>query len=253
MELGTVGKASISVQTQNRAGYRSRQYTKEVYFIGVNYGKMDIVVFEDLIGVHWEVVGEDFGATYSLYRLGPGEELPGTMIATNIQPDGPPANGFVPYHYTDRSVEPGVAYRYYVDGRFTLDYQGSTREYVTESPTATATAMLAIPQASMVSQASPNPFRDQVAVSVSIPPSYTDRAVGAQQIQQRVATSVTVDVYDVAGRKIRNLNQSSSFLEVLTVSWDGRNQRGESVPSGVYFIRAAAADATGVTKVLLLR
>lgn len=253
MQLGTVGKTSIAVQTKNRAGYRSRPFFKDVYFIGVNYGKMDVVVLPDRIALSWDVVGEDFGAAYTLYRLEADEALPGTVVASNIQPSGPSVNGFTPYQSVDRSVKPGTEYRYYVDGRFTLVYEGASREYFTESPTAVVTAMLEVPTGALVSRASPNPFRDEVSVSVSIPKTYAQTTVGAQQIQQRVATAVDVSVFDVAGRRIRNLEQSSQFASVLTLRWDGRDQKGNSVPSGVYFIKASAGEQTGVAKVLLLR
>jgi hypothetical protein len=253
IQLGSSGRNTISVVTKNRAGYSSRAFTKELYFIGVNYGKTDIQVYKDVVSLNWEVIGEDFGATYTVYRLEPGDDLPGTIIAEDVQPAGESTNGFVPYRVNDKKVVPGREYRYYVDGHIVLDIDGTLHEYTTESNIASATAMLEIPAGKLLSHASPNPFRDQVSVSVAVPATYTETTVGAQQLQQRVATSVDVSVYDVAGRRIRDLNRSTEFTSVLTLRWDGRDQNGRSVPSGVYFIKASAGELAGVTKVLLLR
>ena len=87
IELGTSGKNSIAIVTKNRAGYTSRAFVKELFFIGVNYGKTDIAVYEDHVALSWEVIGEDFGARYNVHRLEPGEPLPGRIIA---EMSGPP-------------------------------------------------------------------------------------------------------------------------------------------------------------------
>jgi hypothetical protein len=58
--------------------------------------------------------------------------------------------------------------------------------------------------------------------------------------------SSPVEVYDVAGRRIRTLEARSG-----EVDWDGADDRGARVPAGVYFGRVP--DRSGAARVVLLR
>ena len=40
---------------------------------------------------------------------------------------------------------------------------------------------------------------------------------------------------------------------VHTVAWDGRDERGQAAPSGIYFLRIDANDAVATRKVAFLR
>ena len=70
----------------------------------------------------------------------------------------------------------------------------------------------------------PNPCISSTQVSYSIP------AGG-------LADEVSLAVYDLAGRRIRTLVGSDTNANPGLVSWDCRNDRGQPVPSGVYFIQ----------------
>jgi len=64
---------------------------------------------------------------------------------------------------------------------------------------------------------------------------------------------VTIDIYDVAGRRIRTLVDQIQAPGVRSTTWDGRNTRGERVASGVYFYRMSAAKFVSTHKLVLLR
>ena len=70
----------------------------------------------------------------------------------------------------------------------------------------------------------PNPCISSTQVSYSVP------AGG-------LADDVSLAVYDLAGRRIRTLVGSDAGGNPGLVSWDCRNDRGQPVPSGVYFIQ----------------
>jgi flagellar hook assembly protein FlgD len=118
--------------------------------------------------------------------------------------------------------------------------------------------MIPIPSGVIISNAAPNPFRDHTTLSISIPPTYKDLEInsgsgGTGNFLAQVATAVDVAVFDVAGRRVKTLRVDKVFDPVVTLSWDGTNTKNESVPSGIYFVRAQAGDVTGVSKVLLIR
>ena len=64
---------------------------------------------------------------------------------------------------------------------------------------------------------------------------------------------VTIKVYDVLGRPVKDLYHDRVYATVVTESWDGTNQAGNPVPSGMYFIRAKAGEWTGEKKLLVIR
>ncbi len=84
----------------------------------------------------------------------------------------------------------------------------------------------------------PNPFRDRTEVSFSLP----------EAAESRVA------VFDVAGRRVRELSGGVLAAGTHRVTWDGRDDAGAPAASGNYFVRLETGGmAPLVTRVLLLR
>jgi len=88
--------------------------------------------------------------------------------------------------------------------------------------------------------ASPNPCTSSTTVSYSLP---ADKSGG----------SASLAVFDVAGRRVRNLQADSKSAAFNTVRWDGRNERGALAPAGVYFIQLSWRNKTQSTRVVLIR
>jgi hypothetical protein len=83
----------------------------------------------------------------------------------------------------------------------------------------------------------PNPFNPMTTVFLEIPRS----------------GSVRVEIFDLAGRRVRTL--ANGFYEAggHELVWRGRNDAGGDVSSGVYFVRLVGADIRLVHEMLLLR
>ncbi len=84
---------------------------------------------------------------------------------------------------------------------------------------------------------SPNPFRDAATIAYELP----------------ARARVTVGVYDVAGRLVRQVADGTVEAGPHAVQWDGRDSSGRSVASGVYFCRIDADGASETQRVVLLR
>jgi len=83
----------------------------------------------------------------------------------------------------------------------------------------------------------PNPFN----------PSTTIRyAVGG-------TGAVTLRVYDVAGHLVRTLVDAQRSPGTYEARWDGRDERGRGVASGVYFYRLRAGDFSQTRRMVLLK
>lgn len=63
------------------------------------------------------------------------------------------------------------------------------------------------------------------------------------------AAAVTLEVFDLSGRRIATLLDESRPAGYNVVRWNGKNTRGHAVGSGIFFVRLRAADATEVQKI----
>lgn len=73
------------------------------------------------------------------------------------------------------------------------------------------------------------------------------------QLTLPAAGSVTLDVFDARGARVRRLHAGPLGAGVQIMSWDGRDDRGAAAASGVYFVRAVAAARTLTAKAILVR
>jgi hypothetical protein len=83
----------------------------------------------------------------------------------------------------------------------------------------------------------PNPFNPTTTIDYSIPQ----------------AGNVELVIYNTAGQKIRTLinqMQDASFYKVV---WDGRDESGQSVASGIYFYRLVAGNFSKIEKMTLIK
>jgi hypothetical protein len=85
----------------------------------------------------------------------------------------------------------------------------------------------------------PNPFNPKTTIAYSI----AERGL------------VTLRIYTVSGQLVKTLVNSSQAPRVsgYSVEWDGRNDNGAAVASGVYLYRLSARDFCETKKIVLLR
>lgn len=93
------------------------------------------------------------------------------------------------------------------------------------------------PRAFALEQNYPNPFNPETAFEFRLPQP--------AQIQ--------LDVFDLTGRRLRTLAQKKLAAGVYKEKWDGKNDAGEPVPSGVYVYRLRAGSFVQSRKMILLR
>jgi len=84
------------------------------------------------------------------------------------------------------------------------------------------TAAEGLPTAFSLAQNSPNPFNPMTEISFAVPQG---------------AGLVRLDIFDVRGQKVRSLAQEALPAGQHTRVWNGRNDEGRAVASGVYFYR----------------
>lgn len=82
----------------------------------------------------------------------------------------------------------------------------------------------------------PNPFNPTTTIQFALPEQ----------------TQVTLTIFDVSGRKVRTLVNESRAANRHSVVWDGRDDRGQMVGSGVYFYKLDAGSFTQTRKMMRL-
>jgi YVTN family beta-propeller protein len=86
-------------------------------------------------------------------------------------------------------------------------------------------------------QNAPNPFNPTTSIKFTIAED----------------SYVTLAVYDVSGRRIKTLVNRDLKADFYRVEWDGRNDEGRKVTSGMYFYRLNAGSFVRSHKMILLR
>ena len=64
---------------------------------------------------------------------------------------------------------------------------------------------------------------------------------------------VRMGVVDINGRKVRTLKQGMMLAGQYTQQWDGKNDRGTDVPSGVYFINLRTSKGLKTQRLAILK
>jgi flagellar hook assembly protein FlgD len=64
---------------------------------------------------------------------------------------------------------------------------------------------------------------------------------------------VKLSIYNVRGQRVRVLVNELQAAGHNTVLWDGKNQDGQEVASGIYFYRLEAGEFTDTKSMVLLK
>ncbi len=94
-----------------------------------------------------------------------------------------------------------------------------------------------VPKKFELEQNYPNPFNPVTTIKYQLPQ----------------AAAVELTVYNSLGQRVRTLVRQSQSAGRYQVRWDGRNDRGIQLPSGVYIYRLQAGDFTDSRRMLLIR
>jgi len=83
----------------------------------------------------------------------------------------------------------------------------------------------------------PNPFNPETEISFSLPER----------------SQVSLVIYNILGEKVKILVDQSMEAEVHTVRWNGKDEAGNSVASGIYFYQLTAGDLSLAKKMVLTK
>jgi len=93
------------------------------------------------------------------------------------------------------------------------------------------------PRTYALGQNQPNPFNPVTSISFSLPR----------------AGRATLQVYDLAGRRVRTLVDGEMAAGTFTAEWNGRDAQGAAVSSGIYLYRLVAGDFVQTKRMVLVK
>ncbi len=94
-----------------------------------------------------------------------------------------------------------------------------------------------VPTKFALDQNYPNPFNPTTVISFDVPK----------------LSAVRIVVYDILGREVRTLMNNTMSAGTYHVTWDGLNNEGRQVSTGIYFYRMEAGNFISMKKMLLLK
>jgi len=95
----------------------------------------------------------------------------------------------------------------------------------------------ALPESFELNQNYPNPFNPETTIEFSL----------------KIRSDVELVIYDVLGRRVKRLVHQTLSAGSYTLHWDGTNEAGQPVASGVYFYQLKKGELAQSKKMLLLK
>jgi hypothetical protein len=183
------------------------------------------VVENQRVRLSWKTEAEQDNAGFNLLR---SRSTNGRYdrLNTKLIPARPAQRG--EYEFVDDDVDAGGKYYYKLES---VDLAGRTQLH------GPIMVVMSAPQSFELSQNFPNPFNPATQIRFELPK----------------AALVTLAVYNSLGQEVRRLINAQKPAGYHTVVWNGRDQQGKPVPSGIYHYRIQAGDFVATKKMVLAK
>ena len=179
------------------------------------------------IALVWDApLDEDF-AFFRVYRSG----------AAGFDPSGmEPLSELLNHSFTDENLVVGSAYYYRISA---VDANGNESDYSKEVSGTVLSVVegMLVPSEYALRQNYPNPFNPSTMIRFDLPEDAT----------------VSLIVYDIVGREVARLKDEPTPAGYHSVVWNGQDDAGRKVPSGIYIARLVTPGYGKSIKMLLLK
>ena len=128
------------------------------------------------------------------------------------------------------------------------EFGGVWRRPLSEMVTAVEDDFSQVPVGFTLEQNYPNPFWSPAR-------SGTSREIAATTIRYQLprTTQVVLKIYNTFGQEVRTLVNARQLAGVKSVVWDGRDQSGKEVSSGIYIYRLQTGESIQSRKLSFVR
>jgi len=184
---------------------------------------------EEGIILHWRTESEADCAGFHVWRSETEPSLY-NRITTSLIPAEGNSSTATDYTFTDKNVHDGTLYWYKVEE---VSTEGESKFFGPIS----VTGINPIPTEFALSQNYPNPFNPETTFGYQLPEE----------------CSVSIKVYTLLGQEVKNLVEEHRPGGHWTAEWNGTDNFGRKLPSGIYLLRMKAGSYTQIRKMTLTR
>jgi hypothetical protein len=139
--------------------------------------------------------------------------------------------------FTDENVTNGTFF-YVVTAQYDEGESAASNE-ASVNVTSVADDISTLPETYRLEQNFPNPFNPATTIHFTLPLSHTG--------------TVMVEIYNIQGEKVKTLVNGRKTAGVYQVEWDGKDERGQIVTSGLYFYRLQTESFIQNKKMILIK
>lgn len=175
------------------------------------------------VTLRWNTNGESHNVGFHVQR---SQSLHGPFTRITSEMIRPRSDGN--YAFVDNKVQAGAKYYYKLED---IDASGKSTLH------GPVEALVALPETYGLSQNYPNPFNPTTNIEYQLPKP----------------GRVQLTIYNTLGQKVIRLVNDFREAGRHTVLWNGRDQHGTPVPSGVYHYRLEADDFVATKKMVLAK
>ena len=175
------------------------------------------------IKLEWQTSSETNNIGYNVYKSQSKEG-----VYNKINDMLVPSRDNMMYQYFDSSVQAGQTYYYKLED---VSKYGVT---VQHEP---IKIEMSVPGEYQLLQNYPNPFNPSTTINFQIP----------------VTAQVSLKIYNINGQQVRTLIENVRPAGYYASVWDGRNNNGIKVPSGIYFYSLQTEGYTQTKRMLLIK
>jgi hypothetical protein len=138
------------------------------------------------------------------------------------------------YKYEDRSISPNKKYYYRLSD---IDFSGN----ITYHPIISVETSLQVPENFKLYQNYPNPFNPNTTIKFDLPAT------------ENHFHKIEINIYNSTGQNVRHLLKEKLSAGSFERVWDGKNNFGQKLPSGVYYLRLTTEEYNSTQKMILLK
>ncbi|KAA3657409.1 MAG: T9SS C-terminal target domain-containing protein, partial [Calditrichaeota bacterium] len=213
-------------------------YINEDQLIPVELTTFAASAGDGFIELAWSTASESENMGFNVYR---SESENGQYLKINeeiIAGQGNSASG-ASYSFQDSDVLSGNTYFYKIaDVSFNGEITFHGPVSVNYTTTSVSNGAAELPSEFKLMQNYPNPFNPATTIGFALPE----------------AADVTLRIYNVLGVEVRTLAENKAHnAGEITYTWDARNNDGQLLNSGVYYVRIETGTFTATKKMVYLR
>ena len=143
---------------------------------------------------------------------------------------------YEPATYVDADLESGI-YTYYVTNVYFNEFESEPSNSVEVEITVSANDEVIPATVTALTGNYPNPFNPETTITYSV----------------KNAARVNITIYNLKGAKVRTLVSETKGNGFYKAVWDGRDDSGKAVSSGVYLYRMQADNYVSTRRMMLMK